>query len=306
MLLLAGASRAAAQWRVAAPAAATAWYATLDSLRLSGQGFLPLTRAAGAPATPLGRTLAAARYDILHFVPLYYPSASTAALADAIEDAAGTVEPRVLRAQFVVGAIRRSLPDPRDRRPLAELAAMVRRSPAAGVSSAQIAAWQDAWNRRFAKALAPFLASERLDAGLLLVIPALGAEGRFFAGVPSDRADNLVAVSTTASATDADGPLFAAVREFCFPLVSRVADASPEFRRAVRYAPDAARRASTAAVRCGADLLERVLPAEAAAYRMHWRAVSLSPAASFDALYPPDALLAPRLRDALQRAASPP
>ncbi len=304
LLLLFGASPVAAQWRFAAPAAATSWFAVLDSLRLTGQGALPLTRTTGAPSTPLGRTLTESKYDILHFVPLYYPSASQGALADAVEDAAGTAAPRADRAQFVVGALRRALPDPRDRRPLVELAAAVRRAQPAGVAPAQLAAWQEAWNRRFNVGLARFLAAERLDAGLVLVAPALGAEGRVFSGVPADRADNIIAIGTGAGPNDPDAPLFAAVRELCFPLVSRVADATPQFRRAARNAQDAARRSSIAAVRCGADLMDLLLPAEAASYRAHWRAVAVASASSFDTLYPPDALLDKPIGAALRRSLS--
>ena len=296
-----GAAQPSMPWRVASPPAATAWYATLDSLRLAGAGVLPLTRTPGTPSGLLGRTLAAERYDILHFVPLYYPSASRAALADALDDAAGEGAPRASRAEFVVQALRRSLPDPRDRRPLAELAILMRRIPASPVGEAQLAAWQAAWNTRFVPALEPFLLSERLDAGVLLVIPSLGAEGRVFTGLPADRADNLIAVGTPVGAADNDGPLYAAVRELCFPLISREAVASKEFRRTSVTTREAADRTSIAAVRCGAELLDRLLPAEAAPYRQHWRAVSRTPTSSFDSLYPADPILAPRLRGALQR-----
>ena len=75
---------------------------------------------------------------------------------------------------------------------------------------------------------------------------------------------------------------------------------SPEFRRTVGNPADAARRTGVAAVRCGAELLDRVAPAEAAPYRAHWlRVANRGPA--FDAAFPPDAVLAAAIRVALSR-----
>jgi len=297
---------ASAQWRLASPAAAAVWYSALDSMRLPGPGAFAFTRSDGPPTTRLGRALAGERFEILHFLPLYFPSASRAALLDAVDDAAASRAPRTPRAQFAVGALRQSISDAEDRQLLADLAAVARGITPTVATPDQVAAWQDAWNRRFARPLAPFLAAHRLDAGMLLVIPALGPEGRIFAGLPADRADNLVAVGAPLGPADADGPLFAAVRELCFPLVSRVADAAPTLARQAPSGGEAARRASIAAVRCGAELLDLVLPAEAHAYRAHWRAAARAAAdADFDALFPADPLLSPRLRAALKPYAPP-
>jgi len=286
-----------AQWRFATSPAASAWYDVLDSLRLSGRGPLPLTRTPGDPVAPLARALAAERFDILQFVPLYFPSATAAALADALEDAAGTAAPRAPRAQFLVGAIRTALPDPRDRQRVAELAAALRRTIPQGADPARLATWQSAWDRRFAAALTPFLARERLDGGIIWVAAALGPDGRLFAGVPADRRDNVIAVSEPFGNDDAEGPLFAAVRELCFPLVSRVADRVTDFTKRAGGTAHAARRASTAAVRCGAALLDQLAPEESAAYRAHWVRVGRGDA--FDTTYPPDPLLSAPLLAAL-------
>lgn len=305
--LFAGIAPAAeAQWRFSASPAAAAWYAAADSLRLAGHGPLPLVRSKGEPVTDLGRAVADERFEILHFVPLYFPSATPTALADAVDDAVGSGAPRAPRGQFAVGAIRRALPDAADRRRLAELAALAGRIAPRPLASAQLAAWQAAWDSRFAAALAPFLASEQLDRGVALVVPSLGAEGRVFVGVPTDRSDNLVAVGVPLNAADIDGPVYAAVRELCFPLVSRVAESTPAFRRAAGAGREAARRASLAAVRCGAELLDLVRPSEAAGYRRHWSAALGGPPDAFDQLYPSDPLLSPRLRTALQRFAATP
>ncbi len=290
---------AAAQWRLASPPAAASWFHVLDSVGVAGTGAFRFTASGPERPTELGRTLSrGGRYDILHFVPLYYPSAGTTALADALTQAAGNAPPSAPRAQFLVGALRQALPTAAERAPLADLAALMRRTTARRVAAEALDALQAHWNRALAPALAAFLHDQQLDAGLLWVLPALGPEGRLFAGVAADRTDNIVAVA--ARPADGNGPLYAAVRELCFPLVSRTADASPEFRRSAGSSAEAARRAGLAAVRCGAELLDRVAPAEAGPYRTHWERVATR-ALTFDTAFPPDAVLAPPVRAALER-----
>lgn len=290
---------AAAQWRIASPAAAAAWFQVIDSVGVAGTGAFSFTLATTAQPTELGRTLSrGGRHDILHFVPLYYPSAGTAALVDALTQADGSAPPSAPRAQFLVGALRHALPTAADRAPLRVLAGALRRTSPRRLPAARLDALQAHWDETLAPALAAFLHDERLDAGVLWVLPALGPEGRLFAGLPNDRSDNVVAVASDPHG--GNGPLYHAVRELCFPLVSRSADASLEFKRTSATAAEAARRTAIAAVRCGAELLERVAPAEAAAYRSHWlRAVGRI--AAFDAAFPPDAALAPVIRTALAR-----
>ena len=293
---------AAAQWRLASPPAAASWYHLLDSLGVTGTGAFPFTASGAARTTDLGRTLSrGGRYDILHFVPLYYPSAGTAALADALTQAAGTEPPSAPRAQFLVGALRQALPTAAERAPLAVLADGLRRAAGRRMSPDTLDALQAHWNRTLAPALAPFLHDQQLDAGLLWVLPALGPEGRLFAGVAGDRTDNIVAVA--AGPAGGHGPLYAAVRELCFPLVSRVAERSAEFRRTAGTSAEAAHRTGMAAVRCGAELLDHVAPAEAGRYRTHWERIA-SRALTFDSAFPPDPVLAPPIRAALERYAA--
>lgn len=293
---------AAAQWRLASPPAAATWYHLLDSLGVAGTGAFRFTATGPERATDFGRRLShGGRYDILHFVPLYYPSAGTAALADALMQAAGTAPPSAPRAQFLVGALRQALPSAAERAPLTELAVLLRRASARRLSPDALDALQTHWNRALAPALTPFLRDQQLDAGLLWVLPALGPEGRLFAGVAADRTDNIVAVAS--GPAGGQGPLYAAVRELCFPLVSRTAEASPEFRRTAGNSAEAARRAGIAAVRCGAELLDHVAPAEAGPYRTYWERVATR-ALTFDAAFPPDPVLAPALRAALERYAT--
>lgn len=293
-------------WRFTASDAAAAWFQALDDAHLGGPGAFSFNRSQGTAESRLARSLAASsKYEILHFAPLYYPSATRQALVRATRDAAASSPaPSTPRAAFLVGALTSALPDPAQRAPFAELADAVERSHPPVVPVAALDGWQRAWDTRFAVALAPYLHAERLDGGVVMVAAALGPEGRLFAGRPGDRTDNLVAVGTFDGSPSADAPVFALVRELCFPLVSRAADQSPSLRTS---RTDAARRSSIAAVRCGAELLDRLLPAEAGAYRAHWTHVA-DPGGHtvFNTLFPPDPILAPRIHTALAQFASRP
>jgi hypothetical protein len=296
---------AGAQWRFTAPESAGAWFAALDSVRLDGAGALSFHRSAGNSSLPLAAQLARdPRFEMLLFVPLYFPSATGDALVEAVRDASSASAPRAARAQFLVGALRQSLPTAPERAGLGRVAALAATARAVTVPAERLDHWQRQWENRFAPALAPYLARERLDGGIVMIADALGPEGRLFSGVPADRRDNVIAVGTPLAPGDEDGPLFAVVRELSFPLVSRAADRVPGFGRDARAA---ARRTSLAAVRCGAELLDLLLPAEAGAYRTHWRlAADAGGRQDFDTLFPPDSALAPRLRAAiLQLAPSP-
>lgn len=324
------AQRTASHWVISAPDAALAWYAVLADLRLAGDGAFPLTRAtAGAPATDAAqrRALAAVSgHEVLHFVPLYHPSADRAALAAAVRAAAdstavgappsgagagsASVSPR---ATLLVGALTQSLAA-RDRRAhLPALAAALETRRAAAPAPEKLAVLQRALDSVVVPALAPWLALERLDRGRLLVVPAIGPEGRLFAGT-QERADNLVAVGSFDGDADPLAPLHAFVREICFPAVSRATSAARGF--AVGD-PAASRRASIAAVRCGAALLDARSPAQAEAYRAFWLRQSAGagantgsgarPAAgestrtAFDRVFPADAALSPALDRAVAR-----
>jgi hypothetical protein len=202
---------------------------------------------------------------VLQFVPLYYPSADRAALAAAVRAAAdGGVAPTP-RANFLVSALTTAMPRVARRDQLPRLAAALERAQPVAPTSAQLARWQQRLDSLYLPALAPWLALEQLDGGRLIVAPAIGAEGRLFAATP-DRTDNLVAVGAFGEDADADAPLYAFVREVCFPAVSRAASAA----RLGPSVPGAARRSSLAAVRCGAALLDGCLAERAAAYRGFW------------------------------------
>jgi hypothetical protein len=291
------------RWTVRAPDAALAWFALLADLRLQGAGPFPLVASPPGPAPPSFRELAtgvaAREFEVLHFVPLYHPSADRGALAAAIRAAASTpARAPAPRAELVVAVLSRSISADarRDRLPaIADALGQVRHT---APSPDRMAAWQQRLDSLYLPALAPWLRAERLDAGTLIVSPAIGAEGRLFAGT-ADRADNLVAVGTFPDDPESDAPLLAFARELCFPAVTRAAGAARGFDAAD---PRSARRASIAAVRCGAELLDRLVPSRAAAYRAFWlRRAGTRDGGDFDAAFPADPALRESLAAALRR-----
>jgi hypothetical protein len=266
-----------ARWTVVAPEAPVAWYDLLADVAVPGAGAFRFT--AARPGAPADRALASAlattrESEVLHFVPLYHPSADRAALVEAMRTAAGESAPAP-RATLLTAALRGALSPETRRAWLPALADALARagtaSPrtaggAAGIPGAEVLArWQRALDSLYLPALSPWLVLERLDAGRLIVAPGIGAEGRLFAAT-QDRDDNLAAVGDFATDADAEAPLLAFVREVCFPAVSRAArsaglDASD---------PGSARRSSLSAVRCGAALMDARLPERAVAYRAFW------------------------------------
>ena len=298
-------------WTISAPDAALAWFTVLADWRVDGDGaFSYISPAAGA-RTPDGRDDALVRRlrsdatrSVLHFAPLYYPSADRAGLAAAVRAAATSSPPPGPRATFLLSAFTRAMPAAARRDYLPPLAAALERAVPVTPSAEQIATWQRRLDSLYLPALRPHLARERLDAGRMIVAPAIGAEGRLFAAT-ADRTDNLVAVGTFDADPDPEAPLLAFVREVCFPAVSRAASAA----RLGPSSPGAARRSSLAAVRCGAALLEARLPDRANAYRAFWlrqaERAGIAPRgaplpvegaalrAEFDRVFPVDAALAP-------------
>jgi hypothetical protein len=249
-------------------------------------------------------------FEVLHFVPLYFAAADRAAMLEALR--------AVARQSSGIPA----LADPRTRFGAAAVAAVLRRPDERRTLGAfvealdgewrefygaywatrleerarRVAQLQADWDARFASPLGGYLRLQRLDRGIIFVSPALGADGRIFAGDPADRTDNLVAVRLPESRDAPDVPLYAAVRELCYPAVRRAVASrpGPESRIA------AERGSSDAAVRCGAQLLRVRAPELLPGYRRAFAPDTLT--ATFEAAYPLDAALDSALRQLLQPA----
>jgi hypothetical protein len=249
-------------------------------------------------------------FEVLHFVPLYFAAADRAGMLEALRAVArqrsGIPAVADPRARFGAAAVAAVLRTPGERRTLGEFADALDRewqefygaywAKQRAERGPQVAELQATWDARFALALADYLRVERLDRGVIFLSPALGADGRIFAGDPADRTDNLVAVRLPESGDPPEPPLYAAVRELCYPAVRQALAGEPA--SAGRIAAE--RRSSDAAVRCGALLLRARAPALVAGYRRAFAGDTLT--ASFQAAYPLDSALDSALRRVVQPA----
>jgi hypothetical protein len=159
-----------------------------------------------------------------------------------------------------------------------------------GVRDSVVSAARALWDRQLAPSLAPFLAAEGLSGGVVLLSPAVGFDGRIFAGRPQDPGDNVVVVHLPTDRA-AVGATFAAavVKELCAPLASSlVARAGAGSRAAAETA------SGRLAVRCGERLLARYAPGWVAGYRRvsleALGAADVTPA-EFERMFPADSAL---------------
>lgn len=279
-------------WRVRRSAAVDVWYHGLATIGAGAPGALPyyrvgyagLTearkRTVGVFPTRLDREASRLRLalaqdstvEVIHFLPLYFPSATPDELLAALRATLGSDPGRPgPENTTAVAAIGRALPGPAQRQLLGRVAdaiadewrtyyaAELRRTSHS--DAARIAVLQRRWNARFLPAIAPYLRSIGIHGGELLISPALGPEGRILRGH-----DGTATVAVQLGADDEpDAPLYSAVRELCFPFVEEITATVPSFEQLGRVA--AAAESGRAAVRCGAMLLDSEAPSLAAGYR---------------------------------------
>jgi hypothetical protein len=286
VLILGAVHPAAAQsrWRLTHSVAADRWFESIARLRLSPGGSLAwYSPTQGTVPSWQPEAARAATLEVLHFAPLYYPSASPSEFASAIRAGATGTSAPTARASFLVGILTATIVAPSDRALLASIGAFVESSPTpSGVSVQRLTALQAIWDSVYSPTLAPFLRARKLDGGLLMIVPALGPEGRIFEGRPDDSSDNVIAVTDGARSTIAEAPLLAAVRELCASLVTTTLDRLAAAPGGPKHDAAAATRAS---VRCGASLIERALPSRIERYHLLWSQFGGN--TSFDAAFPP-------------------
>jgi len=249
-------------------------------------------------------------FEVFHFVPLYYAAAPVDPMLASLEivsDSEGNPDVGDPLAQFGASAVAGTLSRPDQRAILGDWVAALEaewsdfyaefwrnRAIAHGPT---LQAIQTEWNEAFAPALAPFLQANWLDNGVLVLSDPVGEEGRIFEGDPTNRSDNIVVVGFDPEASPR-APLFAAVRELCFPVVREVLAEAPQQDRAA-----AATRSSHAAVRCGAELLDRFAPDLGAEYRSWFTpAATGSPAdvhTAFERKYAIDAAVSAAIQEKL-------
>ena len=287
----AAAQREAAQWVVRRDAFAELWYHGLATVGADAYGPLPLYSASHARAlreakrarglsTRLDSSARALRavfagdssFDALHFVPLYFvgvdPDAALAALREALTGRqAVKAVPLALAARAL--AVTRPILGARNRQAVLafvdalaiEWRLVVRDERATWRPSPRmLGELQQDWDSRFAPPLSRYLADGGRSRGTIVVVPALGREGRV---VSLRDGASVVMVGADSVAGVDDAPLFAAVRELAFSLLDELPPArlTASFDRL-----DAEREREVAAVRGGAILLDAVAPSLVESY----------------------------------------
>ncbi len=325
----AGSQAGAARWRVERDAFAELWYHGLATIGAGPDQPLPLYSAAHARAVrarkqargiatrldasaPALRVVLAAdsAYEMLHFVPPFFvgeePVAVLGALRSALSGAAGgRAAPHSLAAR--AAAVAASLPTSRQRQALLPLLdaledewrSVVREdrgtwAPPAGA----LAELQRAWDDEIAPPLSAYLDALSPSSGLIVVVAAVGPEGRI---VSRTDGRTVVVVGADLASGVRHAPLLAAVRELAYPLLDRAAWVS-KAPHGDRLAAERARR--IAAVRGGAMLLETLAPALAPDYqRAFLAAAGDRRSRTFESEYPMDRASESALRAAAARYA---
>lgn len=273
----------AGRWVVRSLPQADLWYGALAQLLFEGFSGLPMYSAEYAQTVRDAKRMAGIQtmldteraalqaaiardsaFEVLHFVPIYFVGTDRAGMFAALRAVAAGGNPASLtdpRAQFGAAFVAAVLPTAEQRAVLGRLADAMEDewqrffgrwwTESAAARGRQADSVQALWDAALAQRVEPLLARVRLDSGLILVSPALGVEGRIFAGRPENRADNVVAVRLPAGAAGAVVSAVSVVREICYPWASTlVAERGGHDRLAGEQI------SSRLAVRCGAILLE--------------------------------------------------
>ncbi|MEN8144700.1 MAG: hypothetical protein ABFS14_07070 [Gemmatimonadota bacterium] len=318
-------------WRVIVLPQVDLWYHGLATAGLQGLGPYPLyepgyaarlkvskAEAQTAPTALEDRVVGFGSsfatdpaFEVFHFVPLYFASSAVEPMLGALDvvgGAEGAPAAVDVMARFGASAVAGAIPRTDQRATLADWTAALRAEwdgffadywrELAVRNASHLQSIQAEWNDQFAPRLAAYLTEYRLDGGVLVLSDPVGPEGRIFEGDPGNRSDNIVVVGFDEGAGPR-APLYAAVRELCFPLVREILAGQP----AAANRASSASRSSTAAVRCGAFVLDRFAPDLAPGYRSSFTpGASGAPAhvtAAFDRKYAMDAALGAALQNRL-------
>jgi hypothetical protein len=253
-------------------------------------------------------------FEVLHFLPLYFPVAGRAEVFTALRLLADTEEglPRApsRNTAFGVAAVGSVLTTRSQREVLGEFLSALeaewsgfleahRRETA--VQGAQIdQAIQTAWNGKYGPALTPWLVGAGMSGGLVALTPAVGEEGRIFGGSPDIATDNVLVVSAPMGPERGAEVVYSMLRELSFPMVREVIG---RVGRGTRSQSEEESLASRAAIRSGALILEVYCPDDLNAYRQfflsrvgHSTLAGEAIQGAFLEVYPLDASLEEALR----------
>jgi hypothetical protein len=216
-------------------------------------------------------------FEVLHFLPLYFPQAGRTEVLEALDLLAGTREglPRAPspRTSFGIAAVGSVLTTQRQRQTLGEFVGALRqewdgffgawwRGKASDRNELE-ASVQTVWRTEFEPALAPFLTGMKTTGGLVTLVPAVGTEGRIFTGIPQSAVDNVLVIAAPDAPAEARGAAYSMLRELSFPLARQTLEKS---ERPASSREEEERLTGRAAIRTGAMILEMLLPKELASY----------------------------------------
>lgn len=282
-------------WRVRASVQTNLWFHTLAVIAADQPGPLGLYSAdyaryirdlkqqLGVYPTALDSIAPDLRADIgdgrnletLHFVPLYFPNAGAEEMLVAIRDATkgrnfsmgGGRD--VAFGMMVVGQVSQ---DGKTRRLLEKLADVAEKEwkvfyrqyweEIRPQQDSLARAMEEMWETQLAPGLRDYLMRRELAGGLIMPSQALGPEGRIVELQEYDAGDQVVAVQEPLLAKGPEATMFAFLKELCFLLID---DRSLSDTTLAPQALEDLRR--TAAVRCGATVLDFYAPQQAARYR---------------------------------------
>ncbi len=256
-------------------------------------------------------------FDIVHFLPLYFPRLEPGRLIETIRSAIDNrPNPRrrgqdpnaglgMLQLNFAMenGRVRRvmrTLTDAVENEWEVFYKAYAERLK--GEQETRYMAIQSMWDSLFVPQLGSYLTRRRLAAGMILPSPAIGPEGRIIDGDGFNPGDQVVAVQLPL-ADDGPAPtVFAFLKELCFLLIDdREIVPFLNDRDDIEELDDLRRRA---AVRCGYMLLELYAPTLVGQYRRVFLdavgAEESSTASAFERVYPLDPRVFERLRSQIR------
>ncbi len=256
-------------------------------------------------------------FDVVHFVPLYFPRMTPERLLETIRNAIDNrPDPRrggyapntpigVLQLSYAMenGRVRRlmrTLVDAAENEWEVFYRAYAERLK--GEQESRYLAIQSMWDSLFVPQLGSYLERRRLTAGMVFPSPALGPEGRIVDVDSSNPTDQVVAVQLPLAGEGPAQSVFAFLKELCFLLI--------DDREIVPFLDDPddpeelddLRR--RAAVRCGYMLLELYAPTLVGQYRRVFLdavgAEESSTVSAFERVYPLDPKVLERVRNQIR------
>jgi hypothetical protein len=209
--------------------------------------------------------------EVYHFIPLYFPRATAETL---IRDLRGIARRSGTSMGRDIGTfqVEYAMNNGGDRGLLDDLVDAIEKEWNAfyreywentrEAEDSLAAAVQEMWDTRLAPQLFGYLEERRLTAGLVMPSPALGPEGRIFEMEQFVTDDQIVAVQKPLLADGPEETVFAFLKELCFLLVD-----DRELAKEPLPDQDMDDLRRTAAVRCGAAILEFYAPEQVVKYR---------------------------------------